>query len=73
MISFILIEITFVIQIAWIVGITHVKQAACPNCRTELIAFFVDETDDARIIEANTFIPNGSQVQSELINSPCQE
>ena len=47
--------------------------AACPNCRTELIAFFIDETDNSRIIEANTFIQNGSQVQSELVNSTCQE
>ena len=36
--------------------------AACPNCRTELIAFFIDETDNENIIEANTFIPNGSQI-----------
>ena len=36
--------------------------AACPNCRTELIAFFIDETDNS-IIEANTIIPTGSQVQ----------
>ena len=41
--------------------------AACPNCRTELIAFFIDETDNARIIEANTFIPNGSQVTDNSV------
>ena len=33
-----------------------------PNCRRELIAFFIDETDNS-IIEANTIIPTGSQVQ----------
>ena len=52
----------------------HTSAAACPNYRTtELIAFFIDETDNARIIEANTFIPNGSQVQCDLIHSSCQE
>ena len=35
---------------------------ACPNCRTELIAFFIDETDNGNIIEANTLIPNGSHI-----------
>ena len=42
---------------------SQASAANCPNCRTELIAFFIDETDNARIIEANTFIPNGSQIQ----------
>ena len=42
---------------------SQASAAACPNCRAELIAFFIDETDNARIIEANTFIPNGSQFQ----------
>ena len=44
--------------------------AACPNYRTtELIAFFIDETDNARIIEANTFIPNGSQLVTHKFKS----
>ena len=42
---------------------SQASAAACPNCRTELIAFFIDETNDEQIIEANTFIPNGAQVQ----------
>ena len=51
---------------------SQASAAACPNCRTELIAFFINETDNATIIEANTFIPNGSQVQCELVNNACQ-
>ena len=30
---------------------SQASAAACPNCRAELIAFFIDETDNARIIE----------------------
>ena len=52
---------------------SQASAAACPNCRTELIAFFINETDNATIIEANTFIPNGSQIQCELVNKACQE
>ena len=37
--------------------------AACPNCRTELIAFFIDETD-GQIIEANMFILSESQINT---------
>ena len=48
----------------------HTSAAACPNYRTtELIAFFIDETDNARIIEANTFIPNGSQLVTHKFKS----
>ena len=35
---------------------------ACPNCRTELIAFFIDETNNGNIIEANIVIPNESKI-----------
>ena len=48
-------------------------QASAAACPTELIAFFIDETDNSQIIEANTFIKNGSQFQCELVNSTCQE
>ena len=47
---------------------SQASASACPNCRTELIAFFIDETDISRIIEANTFNPNWSHVQCELVN-----
>ena len=36
--------------------------ADCPNCRSELIAFFIDETDNDKIIEADKFIPDGSKM-----------
>ena len=41
--------------------------AACPNCRTELIEFYVDETDNDKIIEANMFIQNGSKMFIETV------
>ena len=48
----------------------HSSQASaadCPNRRTELIAFFIDETDNDKIIEANAFIPNGSKMQTKSL------
>ena len=36
---------------------------ACPNCRTELIEFFIDETD-GQISEANLYILNESQINT---------
>ena len=48
----------------------HSSQASaadCPNCRTELIAFFIDETDNDKIIGANAFIPDGSKMQTKSL------
>ena len=44
---------------------SQASASACPNCRTELIEFFIDETDDGNelIVEANAFIPNGTIIQ----------
>ena len=42
---------------------SQASATACPNCRTELIAFFIDETDAEKIIQANTYIPNGTSIQ----------
>ena len=62
---FILIAITFSIQIVWNTGIIQHKQAqlVVQIAEQSWFAFFIDETDNAKIIEANTFIPNGSHIQ----------
>ena len=41
---------------------SQARAAYCPNCRSELIAFFIDESDNDKIIEANKFMPNGSKM-----------
>ena len=50
---------------------SQANAAACPNCRTELIEFFIDETDDGNelIVEANAFIPNGTTIQQIICST----